>query len=189
MNSDIFDITIIGGGPVGLYAAGAASELGAMCYLIESRLHLGGIMQAVYPDKDVYNFPGIQIIKGRDLVTDLAQKAKTYGMKARLGEYVSDIKPGSKSTVIVTTNKDEYYSSTVVIASGLRAYYSTLIDRIKISEWNGSGIYENWPKADDLKGKRVAVITSQSTPPAIPEDILKIAPTFTWVCDSPAFSE
>ena len=88
MTSSIIDMTVIGGGPVGLFAAGAAGELGAVCQLIESRFDLGGMMLAIYPDKDVYNFPGVQVIKGRDLVSDLIHKATTLGMATRLGGYV-----------------------------------------------------------------------------------------------------
>jgi len=151
-------MTIIGGGPVGLFAAGAAGELGAVCQVIESRFDLGGMMLAIYPDKDVYNFPGVQVIKGRDLVSDLIHKATTLGMATRLGEYVTELTKGSKDTVIVKTNKSEYLSSTVLIASGLKAYLSPLSDSVQIENWNGYGIFENWPKPEAIKGRKVAVI-------------------------------
>jgi ferredoxin/flavodoxin---NADP+ reductase len=186
--SDIFDLTIIGGGPVGLSAAGVAGEMGAQCYIIESRLHLGGIMQATYPDKDVYNFPGIQIIKGRDLVIDLIQKARAFGMVPRLGEYVTGISRGSNNSVTVKTNNDEYMSSTVIIASGLKAYYSPLTEHINIDDWNGSGIWENWPAADAIRGKKTVVLLNSSSQSLIPDYIKLDLAKFVWIVSDDSVS-
>ncbi len=181
MASRIFDISIIGGGPIGLFAAGAAGEMGAFCNIIESRLHLGGIMLSAYPDKDVYNFPGVQVIKGRDLISDLIQKAKNFGMIARLGEYVNNIKSGSKNTVIIKSNKGEYLSSTVLIAAGLKAQYSPLTELIQVEGWNGSGIYEGWPTAEAIAGRKIAVICGSKGIPEIPEEIVPISTNFVWI--------
>jgi ferredoxin/flavodoxin---NADP+ reductase len=178
--SDIIKMTIIGGGPIGLFAAGAAGELGAVSQIIESRLHLGGIMIATYPEKDVYNFPGVPVIKGRDLISDLIHKATTLGMIARLGEFVIDLKKGNKNTIIVKTNKDEYLSSTVVIASGIKAYYSPLTERVKIDDWNGSGIYESWPSIEAMAGKRVAVIAGAPVEQHYLDEISNLGLKLIW---------
>ncbi len=181
MASRIFDISIIGGGPIGLFAAGAAGEMGAVCNIIESRLHLGGIMMSAYPDKDVYNFPGIQVIKGRDLIGDLIQKAKSFGMFARLGEYVNHIKSANKNTIIIKSNKGEYLSSTVLIAAGLKAQYSPLTDFIQVDGWNGSGIYEGWPSAETIAERKIAVICGSSGELEIPEEIIPHSANFVWI--------
>jgi thioredoxin reductase (NADPH) len=175
MASTVYDITIIGGGPIGLYSAAIAGEMGALCNIFESRFHLGGIMMAAYPDKDVYNFPGITSIKGRDLINDLLSRAKSNGMQARLGEYVHNIIAGSKGTVVIKSNKREYLSSSAIIATGLKAFYSPFVDMIKIQNWNGAGIYDNWPPAITIKGKSLAVIFGISSDQKIPSHIRQAA--------------
>jgi thioredoxin reductase (NADPH) len=175
MTSTVFDITIIGGGPVGLFTAAIAGEMGAACNIIESRFHLGGIMMAAYPDKDVYNFPGITSIKGRDLINDLISKAQSDGLVAHLGEYVHDISMRSKGVVVIKSNKSEYVSSAAIIATGLIAHYSPFVDMIKIKDWNGTGIYDNWPQVAMIKGKKVAVILGQTTNLDIPPHIRQAA--------------
>jgi thioredoxin reductase (NADPH) len=159
VSSTVFDITIIGGGPIGLYAAAMAGEAGAACNLIESRFHLGGVMMAAYPDKNVYNLPGItNPIKGRDFINDLLARGTANGMVSHIGEYVDSIIPGSKETVIVKSNNGEYLSSTVIVAAGLKAYYSPFADMIRIQNWSGAGIYDDWPNAPILKNKNIAIV-------------------------------
>jgi thioredoxin reductase len=178
--SKIYDINIIGGGPIGLFAAGVAGEQGALCNIIESRLHLGGIMMAAYPEKNVYNFPGIQAIKGRELINELATKALSLGAVAKFGEYVGDIRKGSSKTMVVKSNIGEYLSSAVIIATGLKAQYSPLSDIINIDHWDGSGFYENWPPVKSIQGRRVAVIVGTKNEINVPAEIEAISSNFVW---------
>ena len=80
LRSTTYDITIIGGGPVGLYAGALAGEMGAQCNILESRCQMGGIMMSAYPDKNVYNFPGFPAIRGRELIQDLVNRVKAFGV-------------------------------------------------------------------------------------------------------------
>lgn len=166
-----YDIVIIGGGPIGLYAAGLAGEMGASCAIIESMPHPGGILMAAYPDKEIYNFPGIPGIKGRNLIQLLQNKTAFYQTSIKLGEYVREI---SKNGGILTvkSNKHEYSTSAVLIATGLKAYYSGLMDCVRIHDWDGTRIYDNWPPIDNLYQHSVAFVLGSSAKPQLPDDIL-----------------
>ena len=50
-NREIYDITIIGGGPVGLFAAFYAGLRGVSVKIIESLSELGGQPAVLYPEK------------------------------------------------------------------------------------------------------------------------------------------
>lgn len=183
MASTIYDITIVGGGPIGLFAAGMAAEMGAMCYLIESRFQYGGTLMTSYPDKTVYNFPGIQAIKGKDLIDMLAKKARSFGVVARFGEYVNDIIEGSRKTVILKSGRREYLSSTAILTTGLKAYCSPLGDRFELGDWDGDGIYEHWPHAGILRNKSVAVVNGLSGDIRVPAAIRKAVRNMTLILD------
>ncbi len=51
----IYDITIIGGGPVGLWAAFYAGLRGMTVNIIESLSELGGQPAVLYPEKKIAN--------------------------------------------------------------------------------------------------------------------------------------
>ena len=72
--SQIYDITIIGGGPVGLYAAFYAGMRQAKTKIIESLDLLGGQPAHLYPEKAIYDIPAHYQIKGGDLTQSLIQQ-------------------------------------------------------------------------------------------------------------------
>jgi ferredoxin/flavodoxin---NADP+ reductase len=178
-----YDFAIIGGGPIGLYAAVTAAEAGASCNIIESRFHLGGVMMAAYPEKHVFNFPGIPSIIGRDLINDLINKARNHGVSFHLGEYTDHIESQGKDSLLIKSNKGEYHSSILIIAAGLKAYFSSLTDFLRIDNWNNTCVVENWPPPQAVENKRVAIICGNSREITIPPEIAAAAREITILID------
>jgi thioredoxin reductase (NADPH) len=67
MPDDIRDITIIGGGPTGLFGAFYAGVRQASCRIIDSLPELGGQLTALYPEKDIFDVGGLPKILAKDL--------------------------------------------------------------------------------------------------------------------------
>ena len=67
-NTEIVDMTIIGGGPVGLFTAFYAGMRQASVKIIESLPQLGGQLTALYPEKYIYDIAGFPKISAQDLV-------------------------------------------------------------------------------------------------------------------------
>lgn len=188
LNSTIYDIAVIGGGPVGLFAGALAGEMGAKCVIMESRCQLGGIMMAAYPDKDVYNFPGIPAIRGRELIEDLISKVKTYGVDTRQGEYADQLLDDGDGSLIIRTNRDEYISRAIIMTTGLRAHISPLVEYINIEDWDGTGIYENWPSLDDIKNKALVLLCGIAGEFRLPDESYQAAPGLTIISDQSALA-
>ncbi|NUJ33084.1 NAD(P)/FAD-dependent oxidoreductase, partial [Pseudoalteromonas sp. 2103] len=85
-NEKIYDITIIGGGPVGLFTAFYAGLRQASVKIIESLPELGGQLAAVYPDKYVYDVAGFPKIKAMDLVNQLTEQMSQFDNDVCLNE-------------------------------------------------------------------------------------------------------
>ena len=67
VSTHLFDVTIIGGGPVGLFAAFYAGLRQMTCKIIDSLEELGGQLTALYPEKYVYDVAGFPKVYARDL--------------------------------------------------------------------------------------------------------------------------
>src|SRR2546429_484087 len=78
-SNDIHDLTIIGAGPAGLFAAYYAGFRGLRTKLIDSQPDLGGQVTALYPDKLIYDVAGFPKILGKDLYFAVRQKEDFRG--------------------------------------------------------------------------------------------------------------
>ena len=61
MKRDLKDITIVGGGPTGLFGAFYAGLRGLSTRIIDSLPDLGGQLVALYPEKYIYDVGGIPV--------------------------------------------------------------------------------------------------------------------------------
>src|SRR5205823_9888080 len=68
------DITIIGAGPTGLFAAFYAGMRGASHRLIDNLDQVGGQLTALYPEKYVFDVAGFPKILAKDLVKGMAEQ-------------------------------------------------------------------------------------------------------------------
>ena len=69
--TDVHDITTIGGGPTGLFAACYAGFRDLKAKIVDSLPELGGQLTAAYPEKYIYEVPGFPKVLAKDLVTNL----------------------------------------------------------------------------------------------------------------------
>ena len=75
---DRVDVTIIGGGPVGLFAAFYAGMRGMSARIVDSLPDLGGQLTALYPEKYVYDMPGFPKVLAKDLAREMAAQAQQF---------------------------------------------------------------------------------------------------------------
>src|SRR5260370_28751529 len=76
--NDVFDVTIIGGGPTGLFAAFYAGLRGMRTKIIEALPELGGQLAVLYPEKFIYDVPGHPKVLAKDLVKLLVEQIHLF---------------------------------------------------------------------------------------------------------------
>ncbi len=104
-------VIIIGGGPIGLYAASKLEDY----LLIEASSTLGGQLTRLYPEKEIVDIPGISSITAKEYIELLKNKIDLS--KVHLNEKAIDIIIGKP--IIVKTNKDEYECDNLIVSTGL----------------------------------------------------------------------
>ena len=73
-----YDITIVGSGPSGLFAAFYAGLRDARTKIIDSLPQLGGQLAALYPDKYIYDIPGFPKVLAREFVDRQVEQAMQF---------------------------------------------------------------------------------------------------------------
>src|SRR2546427_4659060 len=92
------DLAIIGGGPVGLFAAFYAGLRQMSVKIIDSLDDLGGQLVTLYPEKYIYDVAGFPTVLAKDLASNLVEQGLQYGAVPCLGEQVRtlDFTPASR---------------------------------------------------------------------------------------------
>jgi thioredoxin reductase (NADPH) len=112
------DITIIGAGPVGLFAIFEAGLLKMRCHLIDYLPQVGGQLSEIYPKKPIYDIPGFPTVLAQELVDNLVKQAEPFKPTFTLGERVESLNKVGERDFIITTNMGTKVSSQVVVIAG-----------------------------------------------------------------------
>jgi Thioredoxin reductase len=115
---DLFDVTIIGGGPAGLYAAFYSGLREMKTKIIEFQPFLGGKIN-VYPEKVIWDVGGLPPTTGEKLIEYLVRQGTAFDPEIVLNEKVTGIDKGEDGIfVLKTASGNLHYSRTVILAIG-----------------------------------------------------------------------
>ncbi|HOP08036.1 MAG TPA: NAD(P)/FAD-dependent oxidoreductase [candidate division Zixibacteria bacterium] len=156
--SEIYDITIIGAGPVGLYGLYYAGLRLMKAKAVDMLEEVGGGLTALYPEKYIYDVAGFPEVLAKDLVKQLKDQAGQYPQTLCLGEKVLGIEDVDDDLFKIVTDKGEHFSRTVVICTGLGAYIPRSLDIPNIRELEGRGVFYFVREPERFRDKRILVV-------------------------------
>lgn len=115
---ELFDVTVIGGGPAGLYSAFYSGLREMKTKIIEYQPHLGGKVH-IYPEKMIWDVGGRTPVQGAKLIEELVAQGLTFQPEVVLGEKVESISRGEDGIFrLIGSSGDIHYSKTVIVAIG-----------------------------------------------------------------------
>ncbi len=117
MNDKIYDISIIGGGPAGMFAAYFARLRGLNVSLIESLPKLGGQPETLYAQKHIYDVAALPKISGTDLIKQLTDQLSILDCDKYLNTSVSSI-DRKDNLWQLTTNNETIQTKAIIVAIG-----------------------------------------------------------------------
>ena len=82
-------MAIIGAGPIGLFAVFELGLLDLKCHLVDILDRPGGQCTELYPEKPIYDIPGLPYVTGQELVDRLLQQIKPFHAQFHFGEMAS----------------------------------------------------------------------------------------------------
>ncbi len=159
VNPECYDVLIVGGGPVGLFGAYYAGLRDMKARLIDRRHELGGQLTAIYPEKWVYDIPGIPAIRGKLLFENLLTQIAPYSIPVSVSQEVVMIQKNRNNMLRVETRDGHvYHSKTIVLSLGMGAHIPRRMDVPGLREFEGRGVVYGVHELNDFKGKRVMVV-------------------------------
>ncbi|MDO4432562.1 MAG: NAD(P)/FAD-dependent oxidoreductase [Aerococcaceae bacterium] len=161
MTVDLYDITIIGGGPVGLYAAFYAELRQAKTKIIESLELLGGQPAHLYPEKPIFDIPAFPKITGAELTKALEQQLSRFETTICLGEEALSVAQhhdaDDQPFFEIQTTKATHYSKTILIAAGNGAFRPRKLDLADAEQYEAGNLHYFVKDIQAFKDKTVAI--------------------------------
>lgn len=114
---ELYDVIIIGGGPTGMFSAFYAGMRELKVKIIETLPVLGGQIEVMYPEKNIFDIGAIPYIKGSDLIRQLSKQMAPFETEICLEENVFEIIK-KEDYFLLKTNKDVHYAKTILITTG-----------------------------------------------------------------------
>lgn len=153
---DIFDITIVGAGPSGMFAAFYAGMRNAKTKIIDSLPQLGGQLTTLYPEKYIYDIPGYPKIKAGELIQNLEKQLTTFNHRYCLEETVLKLEK-NEDYLELTTDQGTHYSKAVILALGNGSFQPRKLLLPNADNFENNGL--DYFVADLMKyaGKKVAI--------------------------------
>ena len=152
------DALIIGAGPIGLFAVFELGLLDMKAHLIDILDKVGGQCAELYPEKPIYDIPGIPEISGQGLTDALMAQIKPFGPTFHLGEMVETVEKIGDPLFRVTTNAGQVFEAKVlVIAAGGGSFQPKRPPIPGIEAYEAKSVYYAVRQMETFRGKRLLV--------------------------------
>src|SRR6516162_11243980 len=157
---DLYDITIIGGGPTGLFGGFYAGLRGLKTKIIDVLPELGGQLTALYPEKYVYDVAGHPKILAKDLAKNLGLQSQLFKPALCLGEKVANLvrTPDNAAWQVVTDKTPEHYSKALLLAIGAGACVPKKLDIEYDRRFENDTIFYAVKNKEKFRDKNVLIV-------------------------------
>jgi len=153
------DVLIIGAGPIGLFAVFELGLLEMKCHLVDILDKIGGQCAELYPEKPIYDIPGIPYTSAQGLVDGLLQQIKPFNAQYHLGEMVETVETIGEPLFRVRTDQGkEFESKVVVIAAGGGSFQPKRPPIPGIEPYEGKTVHYAVRKMETFRDKRILVV-------------------------------
>lgn len=154
---EIFDITIIGGGPTGLFASFYGGMRKMKVKILDSLPQLGGQLTELYPDKFIYDVGGFTKVLAKDLVDNLVVQANYGDPSICLEETVSTVER-QEDHFVIQTDKGLHYTKAILLTAGVGAFQPRKLGVEGSEQFEGTSLHYGVKDLTMFSGKKVVVL-------------------------------
>ncbi len=151
------DVIIIGAGPVGLFAVFELGLLDLKAHLIDILDRPGGQCAELYPEKPIYDIPGLPVVSGQELTDKLLEQIAPFNATYHFSQMAESLERVGESFRITTDIGTVIEAPVVVIAAGGGSFVPKKPPIPGIEDFEGKSVFYAVRKMDQFKGKNILV--------------------------------
>src|SRR6516164_6423385 len=153
------DVLIIGAGPCGLFAIFELGLLDMKAHVVDILDKIGGQCAELYPEKPIYDIPGIPYITGQGICDALLAQIKPFGATFHLQEMVETIEKIGDPLFHVTTDRGKVFEiKVIVIAAGGGSFQPKRPPIPGIEAYEGTSVFYSVRQLESLRDKRLLIV-------------------------------
>lgn len=153
------DVLIIGAGPCGLFAVFELGLLDMRVHLVDILDKLGGQCAELYPEKPIYDIPGIPLVTGQGLTDALMEQIKPFNPTFHLNEMVEKIEKIGDPLFRVTTDAGQVFETKVVVISAGGGSFQPKRPPVPgIESYEGTSVFYAVRKMEQFRGKELLIV-------------------------------
>ena len=151
------EVLIIGAGPVGLFSAQQLGLIGLKAEIVDNLDKIGGQCIELYPDKPIYDIPGIPECTGEILTKNLIEQIKPFKTNIHLNERVQEVSKENKNWKIVTSKGKIFVAPNIIIAGGVGSFEPRKFPVKESEKFENNGVYYSVKDKNYFKNKKVCI--------------------------------
>ncbi|RZN30367.1 NAD(P)/FAD-dependent oxidoreductase [Bradyrhizobium sp. Leo121] len=153
------DVLIIGAGPCGLFAVFELGLLDMKTHVVDILDKIGGQCAELYPEKPIYDIPGIPLVTGQGLTESLLEQIKPFHPTFHLNEMVETIeKVGDPAFRVKTDAGKVFECKVVVIAAGGGSFQPKRPPVPGIEAYEGSSVFYAVRKMEQFRDRNILIV-------------------------------
>lgn len=153
------DVVIIGAGPVGLFAVFELGLLNIKCQVIDILDKPGGQCAELYPEKPIYDIPGLPAATGQQLTDNLIAQIEPFDYKLHLGHMVEGLKKLNETTWEVVTDRGlKCHCKAVVVAAGGGSFMPKKPPIANIDAYENKSVFYAVRKMEEFRDKDLVIV-------------------------------
>ena len=151
------DALVIGAGPVGLFAIFQLGLQGIQSHVIDTLPYAGGQCAELYPDKPIYDIPGIPYCTGSELVNNLLKQIEPMNATFHWGQEVCGLSHRPNRELEVSTSQNTFITKTIVLATGVGAFKPKTLNVDGIETLVGTQVFYHPHNLSQFKDLNVVI--------------------------------
>jgi len=153
------DVLIIGAGPCGLFAVFELGLLDMKVHLVDILDKVGGQCAELYPEKPIYDIPGIPMVTGHGLTEALMEQIKPFNPTFHLNEMVETVEKIGDPLFRITTDAGNVFETKVlVIAAGGGSFQPKRPPVPGIEAYEGTSVFYAVRKMEQFRDKNLLIV-------------------------------